>query len=49
MVGIESFGGNVQAVSTVGIVLVEAIVLYVGYGALSRVMGDEIMDAVRGE
>ncbi len=49
MLGLESLSGNAQAVATVGVVLAEAMVLYVGYGALSRVAGPEIVDAVQGE
>lgn len=31
------FGESGQAVATVGLILVEALVLYVGYGALTRI------------
>ncbi|WP_458187266.1 DUF7512 family protein [Haladaptatus sp. NG-WS-4] len=49
MVDIGALGADVESLTTVGIVLVEAIVLYVGYGALTRVAGDGIMDAIRGK
>ncbi|WP_433629822.1 DUF7512 family protein [Halomicrococcus sp. NG-SE-24] len=49
MLGIESLSGNALAVATVGVVLAEAMVLYVGYGALSRVAGPQLLDAVSGE
>jgi hypothetical protein len=49
MLGLESLSGTMLAVATVGIVLVEAMVLYVGYGALSRVAGPQVLDAVSGE
>jgi hypothetical protein len=49
MFGIESLSGNAQAVVLVGIVLVEAAALYVGYGALERIVGPTIAAALRGE
>jgi hypothetical protein len=49
MFGIESLSGNAQAAVLVGVVLVEAMVLYVGYGALTRAVGDAITDAIGGE
>jgi hypothetical protein len=49
MFGIESLSGNVQAVVLVGLVLVEAAVLYFGYGALERLLGSYIIDLVRGD
>jgi hypothetical protein len=48
MLGIESLSGSAQAVATVGFVLAEAIVLYVGYGALSNTVGSAVIDAVGG-
>lgn len=49
MFGLESLTGTTQAAAIIGIVLLEAIVLYVGYGALERVLGPAITDALRGE
>ncbi|WP_435130017.1 DUF7512 family protein [Halobaculum sp. D14] len=48
MFGLESMNGSVQAVATVGLVLSEAIALYVVYGALSSTVGSAVIDAVGG-
>jgi len=47
--GIEATGGPAGAALLIGVVLVEAIVLYLGYGALERVFGPAITDAIRGD
>lgn len=49
MVGVESIMATLEAGSSVGLVLVEAIVLYVGYGALTRVAGPIVKNAMIGE
>jgi len=49
MFGLESASGVDGALLVVGVVLVEAILLYVGYGALERVLGPTIVDAIRGQ
>lgn len=49
MVGFESLATSFSAASSVGWVLVEAIVLYVGYGALTRVLGPIFKNALVGE
>jgi hypothetical protein len=49
MVGLEALGANLQAVGLVGVVLGEAIALYVGYGALERLVGDRVTDLLRGQ
>jgi hypothetical protein len=49
MFGIETLSGTMQAVALVGLVLVEAITLYVGYGGLVRVLGPTVVDALGGE
>ena len=49
MFGLESASGVEGAVLVVGVVLVEAILLYVGYGVLERVLGPTIVDALRGQ
>jgi hypothetical protein len=48
MFGLESLSGNMYAAALVGLVLVEAMILYVGYGGLTRVLGPVIKDAVGG-
>jgi hypothetical protein len=48
MFGIESLSGNAQAAVLIGLVLVEAVVLYVGYGALESALAKRIVDLVRG-
>jgi hypothetical protein len=49
MFGVESLGGLADAAVTVGIVLGEAMALYVGYGALARLVWPPVVDALRGE
>ncbi|WP_175607246.1 DUF7512 family protein [Natrinema saccharevitans] len=49
MFGLDSLSGNAQAVVLVGIVLLEAIVLYVGYGGLEQALGEYVVDLLRGE
>jgi hypothetical protein len=49
MFGIESLSGNGQAVVLVGLVLVEAIILYIGYGALEQILGPTVAGILRGE
>jgi hypothetical protein len=49
MFGIESLSGNAQAVVLVGLVLVEAAVLYFGYGVLEQVFGRHVVALLRGE
>ena len=41
--------GPAGAAATVGVVLAEAVVLYVGYGALSGIAGATILDALGDE
>jgi hypothetical protein len=48
MFGIESLNGNAQAVVLIGIVLVEAVFLYVGYGVLESVLGRWVTNLLRG-
>jgi hypothetical protein len=48
MIGIESVAGWSQAATVIGLVLLEAIVLYVGYGVLERFVGPTITGAIRG-
>ncbi|MFT4891866.1 MAG: hypothetical protein ACI9YT_002801 [Halobacteriales archaeon] len=49
MFGIESLSGPAYAGALVGIVLVEALLLYVGYGGLMRAVGPSVKRAIRGE
>jgi hypothetical protein len=48
MVNIESLGGNVQAAVLVGTVLLEAILLYVVYGALETQVGPSLKRVLEG-
>jgi len=49
MFGIESMTGPTGAAVLIGIVLVEALVLYVGYGALEKLLGPRIARVLRGD
>ena len=49
MFGIESLTGVAHAGALVAVVLVEAMVLYVGYGGLERVAGPAVHHALTGE
>jgi len=49
MFGIESLSGNAHAAAMVGLVLLEAAVLYVGYGALEQVAGEYFIGLLRGD
>ncbi|MCU4719187.1 DUF7512 family protein [Halapricum hydrolyticum] len=49
MFGIETLEGPVGAAVLIGIVLLEAIVLYVGYGALEQLLGPRIARLLRGD
>jgi Tfp pilus assembly protein PilO len=49
MFGLENFGELGQAVELIGIVLVEAIVLYIGYGVLEEYLGPKFTAMLRGE
>ncbi|WP_449405053.1 DUF7512 family protein [Halegenticoccus soli] len=41
--------GSVEAVSTVGLVLGEAITLYIGYGILTHIASSTVLEALEGE
>ena len=49
MFGFETLSGSTEAAATVGIVLVEALALYVGYGTLTGTVGSAVVRAVGGE
>ena len=42
MFGIETLSGNAQAAALIGLVLVEAVVLHVGYSALTRIAAPSV-------
>jgi hypothetical protein len=47
MFGIETLEGPVRAVARVGLVLVEALALYVVYGGLTSIIGERITETVQ--
>jgi hypothetical protein len=49
MFGVETLDGPVGAAVLIGIVLAEALLLYVGYGALEKVLGKRLGRYLRGE
>jgi hypothetical protein len=49
MFGLETIEGPAGAALLIGIVLVEAMLLYVGYGALEQLLGPTITRLLRGE
>jgi hypothetical protein len=49
MFGIETLGPNAQAATLVGIVLVEAVVLYVVYGWLESTFGGTVTRVLQGQ
>jgi hypothetical protein len=49
MFGIESVSGPMGAAVIIGFVLLEAILLYIGYGILERLFGPSITKVLRGE
>ncbi|WP_415383418.1 hypothetical protein [Halosimplex sp. TS25] len=49
MFGLESATGVGGAALVIGVVLLEAIVLYVGYGLLERLVGPALVEALRGD
>lgn len=49
MFGIETLGSTLQSVVLVGLVLVEALALYVGYGTLEELVGKRFITALTGE
>ncbi|MDS0292609.1 DUF7512 family protein [Halogeometricum luteum] len=48
MSGVEAVSG-MEAITTVGLVLAEAVVLYVGYGALGGLVESAVLDALGGD
>lgn len=49
MIGLTTLPGPIQAIATVGLVLVEALVLYAGYGLLSQLAKPALMNAITGD
>jgi hypothetical protein len=49
MFGIEISQGVIDGASLIGLVLVEAVVLYVGYGALEKLLGPKLTRVLRGK
>ncbi|WP_457590066.1 DUF7512 family protein [Halalkalicoccus salilacus] len=49
MIGPEILGSSAQAVATIGLVLAEAITLYVGYGAVTRLASPTALELLGGE
>jgi hypothetical protein len=49
MFGLENATGVEGAVLVIGVVLVEAVLLYLGYGLLERLLGPALVDALRGD
>ena len=47
MIGLGSTAQILEAGTLVGIVLIEAVVLYLGYGALSSVLAEPILERIR--
>ncbi len=47
MIDVASLSPTVQAIVLVGAVLLEAIVLYVGYGAISSALTEPLIDAIQ--
>lgn len=48
MFGLETISGPTGAALLIGLVLLEALVLYVGYGALEELLGPTITRLLRG-
>lgn len=49
MIGLDILGSSAQAVVIVGFVLTEAIILYLGYGAVTRLMSPAALDLLGGK
>jgi hypothetical protein len=45
----SSGAGSVDAALLIGAVLLEAVLLYVGYGAVEQVFGNRVVKRLRGE
>ncbi len=49
MLGLEALGATGKALSGVGIVFAEAIILYVVYGALTATISDPLQRTLQGD
>ena len=49
MFGIETLGGPASGVALVGVVAIEALLLYAGYGVLERLLGPVIARVLVGD
>ncbi|MBX0288330.1 DUF7512 family protein [Haloarcula salinisoli] len=50
LAGVTAGGaGSVDAAVLIGAVLLEAVLLYVGYGAVEQVFGHRVVDRLKGE
>lgn len=49
MIGLEILGSSAQAVATIGLVLAEAITLYLGYGVVTRIVSPAALELFGGE
>lgn len=49
MIGFDALPPSGQAAALIGVVLLEAIVLYVAYGAFMNVVGPSVIRTIRGE
>lgn len=47
MIEVTSLPPLAQAAALVGVVLVEAIVLYLGYGAIERAVGPRLLERIQ--
>ncbi|MFB6106203.1 MAG: hypothetical protein ABEJ70_04445 [Halobacteriaceae archaeon] len=47
MFGMETLSGSTYALAFIGLVLAEALVLYVGYGGVTRVAGPRLKRTLR--
>jgi hypothetical protein len=48
MIDIGSLSPTVEAAMLIGIVLVEALILYVGYGFAEELLGQRVIERIRG-
>ncbi len=46
MIELASFSPTVQALFVVGLVVIEAVVLYTGYGVVERIAGPPLIETV---
>ena len=47
MLGLENAPSVVESASLIGVVLVEAIVLYVGYGLVEEALGGTVVERIK--